>query len=315
MQYKIWLDEWFVNYVCPSSKLKTRERYHQIIERHLKAKLGEYELDELTPLRLQRYVTELMQSGNIVTGKGLSANTVNGIITVMQGSLRLAFVLGQAKEYTADKLKRPKPKEKEVRCLTIAEQKKIEQAVLNGKKEREFGILLCLYTGLRIGELLALEWSDIDFRTGVLRVNKTCCDGRKNGVFYKIVDAPKTPSSKREIPLPKQLLPLLKEQRKKYHSQYVVSSKGETVSVRSYQRGFELLQRRLGIERKGFHSLRHTFATRALECGMDVKTLSEILGHKNATVTLNRYAHSFMEHKKNMMNKLGKSLVLDVQSS
>ena len=69
---------------------------------------------------------------------------------------------------------------------------------------------------------------------------------------------------------------------------------------------FELLQKKLGIERKGFHSLRHTFATRALECGMDVKTLSEILGHKNATVTLNRYAHSMMEHKKEMMNKLGK---------
>lgn len=73
--------------------------------------------------------------------------------------------------------------------------------------------------------------------------------------------------------------------------------KGEPPTVRSYQRTFELLQKRLHIERKGFHSLRHTFATRALECGMDVKTLAEILGHKNATVTLNRYAHSLMEHK------------------
>ncbi len=309
MKYKIWLDEWFANYVCPSSKLKTRERYRQIIEKHVKVKLGEYELDELTPLRLQRYVTELMQNGNLVTGKGLAANTVNGIITVIQGSLRLAFMLGEAKEYTADKLKRPKPKEKEVRCFTLAEQKKIEQAVLNG--EKEFGILLCLYTGLRIGELLALEWSDIDFRTGILTVSKTCHDGRKNGVFCKIVDSPKTPSSKREIPLPKRLLPLLKEHKKKYRSQYVVSNKGKTVSVRFYQRTFDLLQRRLGIEHKGFHSLRHTFATRALECGMDVKTLSEILGHKNATVTLNRYAHSFMEHKKNMMNKLGKIFVSD----
>ena len=108
------------------------------------------------------------------------------------------------------------------------------------------------------------------------------------------------------IPLPKQLLPLLKEHKKKSNSQYIVSSNGHGITVRSYQRSFELLQKRLGIERKGFHSLRHTFATRALECGMDVKTLSEILGHKNATVTLNRYAHSMMEHKKEMMNKLGK---------
>ena len=100
------------------------------------------------------------------------------------------------------------------------------------------------------------------------------------------------------IPLPKQLLPVLKEYKRKSISEYVVESeKGEPPTVRSYQRTFGLLQKRLHIERKGFHSLRHTFATRALECGMDVKTLAEILGHKNATVTLNRYAHSLMEHK------------------
>ena len=103
------------------------------------------------------------------------------------------------------------------------------------------------------------------------------------------------------IPLPKQLLPVLKEYKRKSISEYVVESEnGEPPTVRSYQRTFELLQKRLHIERKGFYSLRHTFATRALECGMDVKTLAEILGHKNATVTLNRYAHSLMEHKQDI---------------
>ena len=102
MKYGIWLDEWFRNYIQPSSKIKTCERYSEIIEKHLKVKLGEYELDELTPLVLQRYVTELMQSGNIVTGKGLAANSVNGIITVIQNSLKLAYTLGELKEYTAD---------------------------------------------------------------------------------------------------------------------------------------------------------------------------------------------------------------------
>ena len=91
-------------------------------------------------------------------------------------------------------------------------------------------------------------------------------------------------------------------------SPFVVSSGGKAVSVRSYQRRFELLLKKLGIPHKGFHSLRHIFATRALECGMDVKTLSETLGHKNPTVTLNRYAHSLMEHKADMMNRLGKLL-------
>ena len=91
-----------------------------------------------------------------------------------------------------------------------------------------------------------------------------------------------------------------------YYNFIIIFKREQVFTVRSFQRTFELLQKRLHIERKGFHSLRHTFATRALECGMDVKTLAEILGHKNATVTLNRYAHSLMEHKQDMMNKLGK---------
>ena len=157
MKYKIWLDEWFRNYIQPSSKKKMCERYSEIIEKHLKIKLGEYELDELTPLALQRYVTELLKGGNIVTGKGLSANSVNGIITVIQNSLKLAYMLGEVKEYSANKIKRPKAKEKEVSCFTLSEQKRIERAVLSGKKPKLFGIVLCLYTGLRIGELLALE--------------------------------------------------------------------------------------------------------------------------------------------------------------
>ena len=308
MKYKEWLDVWFANYIEPSSKTKTCERYSEIIEKHLKVKLGEYELEELSPIVIQKYITELMQSGNLTTGKGLAANSVNGIITVIQNSLKLAYTLGELKEYTADKIRRPKTKEKEVSCFSLAEQKKIEQAALTSKKRKFIGIVICLYSGLRIGELLALTWSDIDFTKGTLTVNKTCHDGRdENGNLCRITDLPKTTSSKRMIPLPKQLLPVLKEYKRKSISEYVVESeKGAQPTVRSYQRTFELMQKRLHIERKGFHSLRHTFATRALECGMDVKTLAEILGHKNATVTLNRYAHSLMEHKQDMMNKLGK---------
>ena len=212
--------------------------------------------------------------------------------------------MGLTKEYTADKLKRPKLKEKPVECFALAEQKQIEQAILNGKKDKLYGILLCLYSGLRIGELIALQWNDIDFAKGILTVSKSCHDG-KGGL---VIDEPKTATSRRVIPLPKQLLPLLKGIKKKSDSPFVVSANGKPVSVRSYQRSFELLLKRLNIPHKGFHSLRHTFATRALECGMDVKTLSEILGHKNPTVTLNRYAHSLMEHKADMMNRLGKLL-------
>ena len=178
----------------------------------------------------------------------------------------------------------------------------IEQALLTDKRSKMLGILICLYTGLRVGELLALEWTDINFSKNELFVNKTCHDRGKS----RVTTPPKTTSSIRIIPIPKQLIPLLKQLKKQSKSQFVISENGKYISVRSYQRSFELLLKRLGIAHQGFHSLRHTFATRALECGMDVKTLSEILGHKNATVTLNRYAHSLMDHKREMMNRLGK---------
>ena len=304
MKYAEWLDIWLENYIKPSVKVRTYERYALIIDKHISTDVGKCEISELSALVLQNFITKLLESGNCKTGNGLSANSVNAIISVLQSSLQTAHLIGVANEYTANKIKRPKLIERPVECFSLKEQKQIEQAVLNSKKDKLFGILLCLYSGLRIGELVALQWSDIDFAKGTLTVSKSCHDG-KNGL---IIDEPKTATSRRVMPLPKQLLPILKSIKKKSDSLFVVSANGKPVSVRSYQRSFELLLKKLKIPHKGFHSLRHTFATRALECGMDVKTLSEILGHKNPTVTLNRYAHSLMEHKKEMMNRLGKLL-------
>ncbi len=309
MKYQDWLNEWMENYIMPSSKQRTYTRYGEIVRLHIVSQLGEYEMSELTPLVLQKYVTALLNSGNLQTGKGLSANSVNGIITVLQNSLKLAYTLGIISEYNADKIKRPKATEKKVECFSLPEQKKIEQYILGKKQTKLFGILLCLYTGLRIGELLALEWSDIDMLKAELTVNRTCHFGKdKTGKYTRMTDTPKTNSSARTIPLPKQIVPMLREIKKNSHSIYVISSGVKPISIRSYQRTFAGVLKKLDIPHRGFHSLRHTFATRALECGMDVKTLSEILGHKSPTVTLNRYAHSLMEHKKEMMNKVGKLL-------
>lgn len=310
MKYREWLGIWLEHYIRPSAKQRTYTAYSQMIAKHIDPAIGEYELEDLTPAVMQSLVTELLHSGNEKTHGGLAVSTVNLMITIMQSSLKTAFMLGKTTECAANKIKRPKLKQKSVSCFTVAEQKKIEQAVMADKRGKMLGVILCLYTGLRIGELLALTWEDIDLEKGLLTVSKACHDGKTENGFGQIVDEPKTESSKRVIPVPKQLLRMLKEQKRKGKSRHVVSSaEGRPITVRSYQRSFELLLERLGITHRGFHALRHTFATRALECGMDVKTLSEILGHKSATVTLNRYAHSLMEHKSDMMNKLGRLFV------
>lgn len=308
MQYEKWLWFWIDNYVKPTAKNNTYSRYSQLMRNHIIPNFGTYDLNALSPLDIQAMVTKLLENGNTKTGAGLSSNTVNSVISVIQNSLYMAYSVGETSTYVGNKIKRPKISEKQVACFSIEEQKKIEQYVLNHKKDKLFGIVLCLYTGLRIGELLALEWTDIDFAKGILTVNKTCYDGSVNGKLVRMVDTPKTTTSIRIIPLPKQLIPLLKSLKKRSNCKCVIANNDKPVLVRSYQRTFELILKKLSISHKGFHSLRHTFATRALECGMDVKTLSEILGHKNPTITLNRYAHSMLEHKKEMMNRLGKLL-------
>lgn len=307
MVYKKWLKYWIENYVKPTLKQRTYLRYRELIQLHIIPVLGEYEIDSLTINELQRFITYLLSSGNIKSHRGLSSNTVCSIINVLQNSLKVATYAGYAQSYIADKIKRPMKEEKEIACFTLEEQELIENAIKNNPKKKLYGIIICLYTGLRIGELLALSWSDIDFNERVIQISKSCHDSKDNeGKYVKIIESPKTRSSRRVIPLPKHLVSQLKKYEKNRDSDFVISSNGKGISVRSYQRSFDLLLKRLKIKHRGFHALRHTFATRALEIGMDVKTLSEILGHKSPTITLNRYVHTVMEHKKAMMDRLGK---------
>ena len=306
MKYGEWLQIWLEDYVRPVEKQKTYKNYSDIIRLRLHPNFGECEINELSVTELQHYITGLLTNGNMRTGEGLANTTIDLIISVIKSSLKRAYLIGYADAYIGDKIKSPKYMETEVDCFSETEQKKIEFEIQHQAKTKLYGIILCLYSGLRIGELLALEWSDIDFTKELLTVSKTCYDAKdENGDYLKIVDTPKTRSSWRRIPLPRQIMPMLQEMRDESRSNYVIADKEKTVRVRSYQRSYELLLKRLNIPHKKFHALRHTFATRAIECGMDVKTLSEILGHKSPTVTLKLYVHSLYEHKKEMMNLVG----------
>jgi integrase len=289
-------------YVKTTAKERTFRKYKKQVENHILPALGDYEMGEIDAVILQRFTVSLSE-------QGLAANTINGVISVLKQSLKRAVLSRVVDREFTDCIVRPKMREKQVECFTKDEQRKIEKYVLDSKNSKLFGVILCLYTGLRIGELLALQWTNIDFFKGLLYVKNSCHDSWVNGEYIKVLDTPKTENSIRVIPLPKQLLPYLKAIKKQSKGDFVVGGKSPYgAQMRSYQRTFESLLIKLNIPHKGFHALRHTFATRALECGMDVKTLSEILGHKNPTITLNRYAHSLLEYKTEMMNKLGKLL-------
>lgn len=311
MKLNEWLDIWLTKYVKHAVKTKTLYNYGQIAKNHIVPFLGDYDLEELTPLVLQDFLVNLLERGNIKTGGPLANNSVNVVLNVLKHAISKANFFGVTQTDFSRFIRAPFMLPSKVTAFERSEQEKLEKYCLSNKKQNYLGVVICLYTGLRIGELLALTWEDIDLKSGIMTISKTAYQMRLNGKLTICVDTPKTKTSNREIPLPNCILGVLRVAKKKSKSQFVITTKNNTmVGTRSYQKTFELIQKKLGIPRKNFHALRHTFATRALEIGMDVKTVAEILGHKNPIITLSRYAHSLMSHKRSMMNKLGKNMVV-----
>ena len=298
MIYSEWAGIWYRNYVQPYKKISTTQKYRDVLKKHVIPILGYVPVKALNGEIIQRFVCKLNES--------YSSGTVNTVIAVLLKSLNDARLNGVISAGEVPAFHRPQKVLRRVECFNSKEQRSIEKYILESKKKRLFGIIICFYTGLRIGELLALEWSDVDLENGRLNVNKSCHYGRDvNGVYKRIVEAPKTESSDRIVPIPQELTKYFKMM-DTGDCLNVVSHNGKPVPTRTYQAAFTSILKKLGIENRCFHSIRHTFATRALESGMDVRTLSELMGHKNPSVTLLRYAHSLIEHKTLMMEKLVK---------
>ncbi len=300
MLYQTWLEDWLRLYVKPSTKARTYQKYEGAARKYLLPALGSYEAEALTAPVLQQFAASLGE-------RGLAPNTVNGVISVLKASLKRGVALGVLEREYSDSIVRPKGRQGQVSCFSKEEQRKLEKYILESRRPELFGILLSLYSGLRIGELLALTWEDVDLGKGTITVNKSCRDSWGENGYVKLFDTPKTASSERIIPLPRKLVRSMRELKKREGGKFVVAGRSVYgAQVRSYQRTFSSVLKRLRIPHRGFHALRHTFATRALEVGMDVRTLSELLGHTNPALTLSRYGHSMMEHKREMMNKIGK---------
>lgn len=207
-------------------------------------------------------------------------------------------------------VKLPKAPNPEVQAFSVSEQRMIEQAAFHEKDIRALGIILTFYTGIRLGELCALKWCDLDFEAGTISITKTVSrvknpqpQGKKTAL---LVGTPKSLKSRRKIPLPKFLQDALMDYKEKCPDEnfFLFSGTEDPPDPRVYEKLFKNVLKSAGVKERKFHTTRHTFATRALEVGVDIKTLSEILGHSSVTITLNIYAHSLMEQKMIAMDKL-----------
>lgn len=195
-----------------------------------------------------------------------------------------------------------------MRVLSISEQEKLERVLREDLSFSNLGILLCLYTGIRIGEVCALTWKDIIAEEQILSVNKTMQRLQQlNGFERKtriVISSPKSECSIRRIPLPDSIYHLLQSNRCSDDSYILTGRINKFVEPRTMENRFKKVLRLAGVQDTNFHTLRHTFATRCVELGFDIKSLSEILGHASVNITLNRYVHPSMELKQKNMNML-----------
>lgn len=305
MKVKELFEMWLEKYVKPSVKIRSYNKYESVVKGYIIPIIGEVELNDCKCVVMQDYICKLLNTKCIKTNKPLAINTIHGIVQVLKQGFKLALELELISKDPTLKIKLPPVNEKEVLALTREEQKMIEDFCLSNHKTNYLGIIISLYTGIRLGELLALTWDDIDFDKKLMLIRKTSYSAKIEGKYVIVIDKPKTKKSNRIIPLPDKLINLLIIHKNNSTSDFIISTRNNTiVEVRSYQRTFDSILSKCNIQHYNYHCLRHTFATRALELGMDIKTLSEILGHTNVSITLNRYAHSLLDYKIQEMNKV-----------
>lgn len=284
----------------------TEMKYGNLIDNHILPVLGDYKLIEINTLLLSDFMNDKLLNGRIDNKGGLSPAYVRTIMLIVFEVIDFAVGEDMCPPIKT-KIRKPTVQKKEPDIIDVSSQKRLESLLIRNPDGTNVGILISLNTGLRIGEVCALKWTDIDFKSAILHVRSTVArvkntaDGRTTKL---IIDKPKTKSSLRDIPFSKRLMQVLIPLYETHKSEYVISDKAGFVSPRTYEYRFHKVLDECKVPSVNYHALRHTFATRCIELGVDVKTLSEILGHSSASITLNIYVHSSMERKREQLEKL-----------
>ena len=291
-------------YKRPYVKQSTMAAYVLILENHVLPEFGDN--DSLHEHEVQAFVLKKIEHG-------LSVKSVKDILIVLKMVMKFGVKNEWMSHYEWD-IKYPannQPKELEV--LSVANHKKILDYVQHNFTFMSLGIYISLSTGLRIGEICALKWSDINVADGTITVQRTIeriyvVEGGKKHTQL-VINTPKTVNSCREIPMSKELLAMVKPMKKVVNGDYyVLTNEDKPTEPRTYRNYYNRLMEKLDIPKLKYHGLRHSFATRCIEAGCDYKTVSVLLGHSNISTTLNLYVHPNMEQKKRCINTMLKSL-------
>ena len=291
-------------YKRPYVKQSTMAAYLLILENHLLPAFGEK--DSLPEQSVQSFVLEKIECG-------LSVKSIKDILIVLKMVMKFG-VKNEWMNYYEWDIKYPtNSANKELEVLSVSNHRKILDHIQSHFTFTGLGIYISLSTGLRIGEICALKWNDINITEGTITVSRTIeriymIEGEKKHTEL-VISSPKTKNSCREIPMSKELLAIVKPLKKIVNDDfYVLTNDEHPTEPRTYRNYYNGLMEKLGIPRLKYHGLRHSFATRCIEAGCDYKTVSVLLGHSNISTTLNLYVHPNMEQKKRCITKMFKSL-------
>lgn len=306
-------NEWF-NEMKSMWKASSLVKYMNILKLYLLPEFSGKMVSEITRNDVIEYVNTLLSTGG-TNKNGLSSRTVATIIYVLKNIFKYAVKVkgcslnerdGENIDDYFDIVFRHE--KKQLRIMSATEQRKLQNDLFENLTDCNLGILLCMYTGLRIGEICALKWKDVIDDDQCIYIHHTMqriqtfdSNDRKTKV---IITAPKSDSSIRRIPVPDEVYVLLDKYRKGEDAYILTGLEEKYMEPRTMQNHFNSIANKCNIKNVTFHTLRHTFATRCIEIGFDTKSLSEILGHASVNITLNRYVHPSMELKKKNMNML-----------
>ncbi|ALS36546.1 integrase [Enterococcus rotai] len=297
--FEEFIGNWMMTTMRYTVKPTTYSNYTRLIKRHILPKLGDIKVQKLTQDTIQEFVYHLAE-------QNFASGTIKNIFNILKKTLNSAVKQRYLLQNPCDNIVLPKTTTKKINALTLEEQRKIEMLALTEKKCSP--VFLALYSGMRIGEISGLKWEDIDFDKNLIQVRRTITRITNESTTLTktivIAGSPKSDHSARIIPMAENLRNYLLEKQKYSSGPYVICCNGGLTEPRTINYRFKKVVNKLELPDIRFHSLRHTFATRCLEQGVDIASLSQILGHHSIKLTLDTYADSLLENRINAITAI-----------